>query len=146
MGTVVMMGTPNFGSYAPVHAFRGVHGLASNRQIDLTQSGRELTEVVFSTFTGLAQMLPRGPIAHGRDWHDAALWPAIPAVRRPVLEEAAKVGSLLAPAPASWRLIAGIDQETIVRAEADPDGSGLRYARSFLGDGTVRSTRRGGRS
>ena len=138
MGTVVMMGTPNFGSYAPVHAFRGVHGLASKfANIDLTQSGRELTEGVFSTFTGLAQMLPRGPIAHGRDWHDATLWPAIPAVRRAVLEAAAKVGSLLAPAPASWRLIAGIDQETIVRAEADPDGSGLRYARSFLGDGTV---------
>lgn len=138
IGTVVMMGTPNFGSYSPVLAFRGVHDLASKiAGIDLSKTSLELTEEVFSTFTGLAQMLPRGPIGHSRDWYDAALWPASPRVRRAILAEAASVGSLLAPVPKSWRLIAGIDQETIVRAEADPAGSGLRYQRDFLGDGTV---------
>jgi CHAT domain-containing protein/pimeloyl-ACP methyl ester carboxylesterase len=138
IGTVVMMGTPNFGSYSPVLAFRGVHDLASKiAGLDLTRTSVELSEEVFSTFTGLAQMLPREPIAHGRDWFDAALWPARPSVRPPVLTEAAGIAPLLAPAPADWHLIAGVGQETIVRAEADPAGGGLRYARDFLGDGTV---------
>ena len=138
IGTVAMMGTPNFGSYSPVLAFRGVHDLASKiAGIDLTQTGLELTEEVFSTFDGLAQMLPLGPIAHARNWHDATQWPASPRVRRDVLDRAASVTSLLAAAPSNWHLIAGIDQETIVRAESDPNGSGLRYQRDFLGDGTV---------
>jgi CHAT domain-containing protein/pimeloyl-ACP methyl ester carboxylesterase len=138
IGTVVMMGTPNHGSYSPVLAFRGVHDLASKiAGLDLASTSVELTEKVFSTFTGLAQMLPFGPIAYGRNWHDATLWPVSPQVRPAVLEEAANVTSLLAPAPANWHLIAGVDQETIVRAEADPNGSGLRYQRDFRGDGTV---------
>lgn len=138
IGTVAMIGTPNYGSYSPVLAFRGVHDLASQiAGLDLTKTSAELTEAVFSTFPGLAQMLPIGPISHARDWHDPAAWPDSPRVRRAVLAEAASVASLLASAPASWHLIAGVDQETIVRAERDPAGSGLRYQRNFLGDGTV---------
>ena len=138
IGNVVMMGTPNFGSYSPVLAFRGVHDLASKiAGIDLRATSLQLTEEIFATFPGLAQMLPLGPIAHARDWYDPALWPASPRVSRPVLAAAAGVSSLLAAAPPNWALIAGVDQETIVRAEADPNGSGLRYQRTFLGDGTV---------
>lgn len=137
IGTVVMMGTPNFGSYSPVLALRGVHDLASKISgLDLADSNVELTEKVFATFPGLAQMLPLGPIANGLNWHDPSLWPASPRVVADVLAEAASVGSLLAPAPADWRLIAGIDQETIVRGERIP-GGGMRYQRSFVGDGTV---------
>jgi pimeloyl-ACP methyl ester carboxylesterase len=62
VGSVVMLGTPNFGSYSPVLALRGVHDLASKLSgLDLTQSNVELTEHVFATFPGLAQMLPLGP-------------------------------------------------------------------------------------
>jgi CHAT domain-containing protein/pimeloyl-ACP methyl ester carboxylesterase len=137
IGTVVMMGTPNFGSYSPVLALRGVHDLASKISgLDLTKSNVELTEEVFATFPGLAQMLPLGPIANGLNWHDSSLWPPSPKVNAGVLAEASSVGSLLAPAPADWRLIAGIDQETIVRGERIP-GGGMRYQRSFVGDGTV---------
>jgi|GEM_PF-370370 len=138
IGTVVMMGTPNFGSYSPVLAFRGVHDLASKISgLDFTQSNVELTEKVFSTFPGLAQMLPAGPIANGLDWSQPTLWPASPRVNAGVLASNATVSSLLAPAPADWRLIAGIDQETIIRGERNPNGNGLRYQRSYLGDGTV---------
>lgn len=137
IGTVVMMGTPNFGSYSPVLALRGVHDLASKISgLDLTKSNVELTEKVFATFPGLAQMLPFGPIDNGLNWHDPSIWPASPKVNAGVLAEAASVASLLAPAPANWRLIAGVDQETIVRGERMP-GGGLRYQRSFVGDGTV---------
>jgi CHAT domain-containing protein/pimeloyl-ACP methyl ester carboxylesterase len=138
IGTVVMMGTPNHGSYSPVLAFRGVHELASLiSSLDLTQDGVKLTEEVFSTFEGLAQMLPLAPIANGRDWHDPGQWPDSPKLRKEVLKEAAKVSSLLANPRKDWHLIAGINQETIVRAERDPSGTGLRYQCNFLGDGTV---------
>jgi CHAT domain-containing protein/pimeloyl-ACP methyl ester carboxylesterase len=138
IGSVVMMGTPNFGSYSPVLALRGVHDLASKISgLDFTQSNVELTEHVFATFPGLTQMLPLGPIANGIDWHDSAFWPASPRVIDAVLDEGATVTSLLAPAPADWTLIAGVDQETIVRAEKDSNGGGFRYQRSFVGDGTV---------
>ena len=137
IGSVVMMGTPNFGSYSPVLALRGVHDLASKISgLDLTQSNVELTERVFATFPGLAQMLPLGPITNGINWHDSASWPASPRVVDSVLDEAATVASLLAPAADNWSLIAGVDQETIVRGERNPSG-GFRYQRSFVGDGTV---------
>lgn len=137
IGTVVMLGTPNFGSYSPVLALRGVHDLASKISgLDLTDSNVELTEKVFATFPGLAQMLPIGPIANGLNWHDPSLWPPSPRVIASVLAEAASISSLLAPASADWRLIAGVDQETIVRGERIP-GGGMRYQRSFVGDGTV---------
>ena len=138
IGTVAMMGTPNFGSYSPVLAFRGVHDLATKISgIDLTKDNTELTEKVFATFPGLAQMLPLGPIANGINWHDPARWPASPQVNSGALAEGATVASLLAPARADWHLIAGIDQETIVLGERNPGGGGLRYQRSFAGDGTV---------
>lgn len=137
IGTVAMLGTPNFGSYSPVLALRGVHDLASKISgLDFTSSNTELTEKVFSTFPGLAQMLPLGPIANGLNWHDPAFWPASPRANAGVLAQAAPIASLLAPAPANWHLIAGIDQETIVRGERVP-GRGMRYQRSFVGDGTV---------
>jgi CHAT domain-containing protein/pimeloyl-ACP methyl ester carboxylesterase len=138
IGSVVMLGTPNFGSYSPVLALRGVHDLASKISgLDFTQSNVELTERVFATFPGLVQMLPLGPIANGINWHNSAIWPASPRVIDAVLNEGATVTSLLAPAPANWTLIAGVDQETIVRAEKDSNGGGFRYQRSFVGDGTV---------
>lgn len=138
IGTVAMMGTPNFGSYSPVLAFRGVHDLATKISgLDFTKSNVELTEKVFSTFPGLAQMLPLGPIANGLNWHDPSFWPASPRVYSGALAEGTAVASLLAPARADWHLIAGIDQETIVLGERDPGGGGLRYQRSFAGDGTV---------
>lgn len=137
IGTVVMMGTPNRGSYSPVQAFRGVHDLASKiAGIDLTHTSLELTEKVFSTFPGLAQMLPLEPIANGLDWHAAGIWPASPRIRPDVLKEADNVEALLAPPGPDWHLIAGIHQRTIIRAERNPDG-GLRYRESYAGDGTV---------
>jgi CHAT domain-containing protein/pimeloyl-ACP methyl ester carboxylesterase len=138
IGTVVMMGTPNRGSYSPVLALRGVHDLASMiGKIDLAHSGVALTEKVFSTFPGLTQMLPLDPIASGIDWHKPDIWPASPMPRPDVLLAGDNVDALLASPAKDWHLIAGMDQETIVSAERNPSGTGLRYRRSYAGDGTV---------
>ncbi|MBX7206922.1 MAG: CHAT domain-containing protein [Verrucomicrobiaceae bacterium] len=138
IGTVVMMGTPNGGSYSPVLALRGVHELASIvAGIDQMHSGRELTEKIFSTFPGLAQMLPMDAISNGVAWSDAGIWPTSPRARKDVLAQAADMDSLLAAPRDDWHLIAGIDQETIERGEPDPAGGGFRYKRAFEGDGTV---------
>lgn len=136
LGTVVMMGTPNHGSYSPVLALRGVHGLANVlAKLDLTASGLELTEEVFSTFPGLAQMLPMAPIHGGIDWYDPAKWPASPRPRPDVLALGRKASSLLAPPGEHWHLIAGVNQKTVVVAERT--STGFRYRSSFEGDGTV---------
>lgn len=138
IGTVVMMGTPNGGSYSPVLALRGVHELAAVvAGMDFAHSGRDLTEKIFSTFPGLAQMLPMDAISNGVAWSDSDNWPSSPRTRKDVLAQAADMDSVLAPPRDDWHLIAGIDQETIVRGEPDPTGGGFRYQRAFEGDGTV---------
>ena len=57
-GRLVMLGTPNFGSYAPVQVFTQQHRLMSNVALaDLRSSLKELTAVV-RAYPGLVEMLP----------------------------------------------------------------------------------------
>jgi hypothetical protein len=58
-GRLVMLGTPNFGSYVPATVFTYQHELLQAvERIDLTTNLRDLTEVV-KGFPGLVEMLPR---------------------------------------------------------------------------------------
>ena len=56
---LVMLGTPNFGSFAPAMVFRGVYPFLNKvAALDLRHSAAELAGTVFNTHPGLTQMLP----------------------------------------------------------------------------------------
>ena len=52
----VMLGTPNYGSFAPVEALRGTYSVVKKvAALDVRHSAEELARDVFSTFPGLTQ-------------------------------------------------------------------------------------------
>lgn len=133
---LIMLGTPNEGSFAPVQALRGTYPFVRRlARLDHRHSAEYLAAKVFSTFPGLYHMLPSRRIA-GMDLFDPREWPAGgPEPDRRLLEEAAAARAGLAPADSRMVQIVGVDQETIVgmrRAAA-----GFEYTLSANGDGTV---------
>ncbi len=58
---LIMLGTPNNGSFSPVQALSGTHSMVRKvAAVDLCNSHEDLVNQVFNTFTGLYQMLPAG--------------------------------------------------------------------------------------
>jgi pimeloyl-ACP methyl ester carboxylesterase len=56
---LIMLGTPNYGSFVPTQALRGVYPILRKiALVDLRHTPEELTTQVFSTFPGLYQLLP----------------------------------------------------------------------------------------
>lgn len=133
---LVMLGTPNLGSFSPVEVFRGVHGLANWIALaDFTNDKTELAQRVYTSFAGLTEMLPR--FQAKTDYFDLAAWPAKGIKPRPaVLKEAKKLAAALAPRDERFTLVAGVEQETIVSAQIDAAGE-FRFTQTMLGDGTV---------
>jgi len=139
IASVVMLGTPNHGSFAPVQAFRGSYSLVRKvAALDLEHSPEDLARRLFATFPGLHEMLPRPERWSGVDLYDAASWPSdAPAPRQPMLD-AARAAQRALPEPAEderLTLIAGVDQETTVGVSWS-DGE-VRYELGREGDGTV---------
>ena len=137
---IVMLGTPNAGSFAPVQAFRGVGGTVPLLdRIDLHHSAAELARI-FGTFPGLMEMMP-APRTSATDLFDLANWPMLG--ERPsaaLLAGAKRVQDTLphGRSGVDMVLIAGIGQETVVDARlADGAGSEFAYTLSGEGDGTV---------
>jgi hypothetical protein len=134
---LVMLGTPNYGSYAAVQALRGTYSVVRKiGMMDLKHSAEELAESVFATFDGLHEMLPARQDADEPQVFDVNAWPA--AGLRPDagrLERAAAIHKNLAPADARFTIIAGCGRLT-------PTGVALRndefeYEYSPRGDGIV---------
>ncbi len=134
---LIMLGTPNFGSFAPVQALRGIYpAVRKIAALDLRHSAEDLARKVFTTFPGLHQMLPAPERFDGVDLYDAAMWPADGAVpQRTLLKDVARVRKTLAPTDERFTLIAGVDQETIMDLTR-VDGS-FEYRAGNQGDGTV---------
>jgi CHAT domain-containing protein len=138
---LVMLGTPNFGSYAPVQALRGVYPVVRKvAALDRSNDARGLASQVFSTFPGLTQMLPAPDRFDLFDLYDRNSWPE-PASglcpRQHILDGVAAMRSGLAAADrADMVLIAGVDRETVVGVKLDP-ARGFSYEYSKEGDGTV---------
>jgi CHAT domain-containing protein/pimeloyl-ACP methyl ester carboxylesterase len=132
---IVMLGTPNFGSFSPIQAFRGNHSLANKVAfIDLSHSKEELAGI-FSSFPGLCEMIP-SPEKYPVDFFDLKSWPKagmLPAAK--MLAEALKVQRRLPADYDKLYIIAGVDQETVVDASIN-DGEFV-YTTSLAGDGTV---------
>ena len=134
---LIMLGTPNFGSFAPVQALRGSYpAVRKIAALDLRNSPEALARRVFTTFPGLHQMLPAPERFDAVDLYDAAMWPADgPVPARALLKDVARVRKALAPADERFVLIAGVNQETIT-SMSRVDGKFV-YRATAQGDGTV---------
>ena len=134
---VVMLGTPNHGSFVPVQAFRGVYSIIRKVAfLDVRHSVEELCERVFSSLPGLYEMLPWREKYDRLDLYDMATWPTLgPGPRPERLKAAPAVQQLLAAADDRFFLIAGVNQETVVGLSKE--GDEFSYEMSVEGDGTV---------
>ena len=136
---VLLLGTPNFGSYAAVQALRGSYAVVRKLALlDLRHDAEELASGVFSTFPSLYHLLPFGRAAEGVDFHQQASWPAAGPRPEPArLRAAQHLEQALAPADSRFIVIAGIGERTVHGAQLDASRDQFSYAISRLGDGTV---------
>jgi len=134
---LIMLGTPNYGSFAPVQVLRAVYDVVLKvAALDLRHTAEELASTVFNSFPGLYQMLPAPEKLGAIDLYDPAAWPAhgprpVPALLagvKPVLKR-------LAPADSRFFLIAGVNQDTVTGLQRS--GDEFTYEVSGSGDGTV---------
>ena len=134
---LIMLGTPNYGSFVPMQAFRGIYPIIRKiALVDVTHSPEELTQLVFNTFTGLYQMLPAAEKFSAFDIFDLESWPKTgPLPRKQLLDGARKTQSFFAAPDGRFILIAGINQDTATDVQLD--GNDFKFSITKDGDGTV---------
>jgi pimeloyl-ACP methyl ester carboxylesterase len=137
MRRLIMLGTPNQGSFAPVQALRGTYPFVRRiSALDRKHSAEYLSEKVFHTFPGLYHMLPLAKRAKGIDLFDPADWPADgPAPNPQLLRQVAGVRAGLAGVDSRMVHIVGVNQETVIGLRRT--AAGFEYAMDRNGDGTV---------
>ena len=133
---IILLGTPNCGSFAAVQALRGTYAVVRKvARLDSRSSAEELAEATFSTLPSLYDLLPHGACA-GPDLFAAAAWPSSgPQPRAPLLERARAARVELAPPDARFAVIAGVGQETVTAVVRR--GDDFVYTLTRAGDGTV---------
>jgi len=134
---LIMLGTPNEGSFASVQALRGTYPFVRKMStLDRKHSAEYLAQNVFCTFPGLYHMLPPPRRIKGMDLFDARRWPADgPTPSAALLRQAAIVGAGLAPVDSRMVHIIGVNQETVVGLRRT--AAGFEYSMDRNGDGTV---------
>jgi len=134
---VVLLGSPNCGSFAAVQALRGTYAVVRKvARLALRASAEELAADVFNTFPSLYDMLPSGTCAAGEDLCDARLWPSTgPVPRAELMASARAARGQLAPADARFAQVIGVGQETVTRVRRRRDD--FVYTLTRAGDGTV---------
>lgn len=137
MRRLIMLGTPNQGSFAPVQALRGTYPFVRRiSTLDRRHSAEYLSEKVFHTFPGLYHMLPLTKRGKGLDLFDPANWPADgPAPNPQMLRQVAGVRAGLAAVDSRMVHIVGVNQETVIGLRRT--AAGFEYAMDRNGDGTV---------
>ena len=137
VGKVIMLGTPNFGSFVPVQALTGTHSLV--RKLDFVDPFHDLDQLcgeVFNTFPGLYSCMVAPEKFQAFDLYDLASWPRPgPLPRAELLLAARDTQRLLAPAREGFFLIAGVNQDTVTDL-SNPAGQFV-YTVTPDGDGTV---------
>ncbi len=127
---VLLLGSPNFGSFATIQALRGTYAVVRKiARLATDASAEHLAGEIFNTFPSLYHMLPA-------DLLDAGVWPSAgPQPKAELLEHARSVQSTLAPPDSRFTCIVGIGEETVtsVRRRADD----FEYTITRHGDGTV---------
>ena len=134
---VVMLGTPNYGSFVPIEAVRGMYPLLQRvAGFDRKNTPEQLAQKVFRTLPGLCQMLPWPEKFSGVDLFDPNQWPSSkPRPEKILLDEARRVQKDLPLGDERFTLIAGINQFTIVGVKVE-QGDFVEQL-SLAGDGTV---------
>jgi pimeloyl-ACP methyl ester carboxylesterase len=134
---VIQLGAPNFGSFAPVLALRGVYPTVRKlAALDLRHDAEDIARLVFRTLPSLHELLPDASRSGGSDLFDTASWPDDSL--RPDLD-------LLAAAAAARRRwpvgdprclhIVGVRQETVTQVALK--GREFHFHVTADGDGTV---------
>ena len=134
---VVLLGTPNLGSFAPVQALRGTYAVVRKiARLDGAATAESLTEEVFNSFPSLYQMVPIAGGQNAPDLMDPRAWPdGGPALRSALFERARRFRDGLAPPDGRFVAVAGVGQETVTAASKGRDG--FLYTVTRHGDGTV---------
>src|SRR5262249_7852643 len=71
---IIMLGTPNFGSFAPIQALRGQYSIVNKIAfIDIAHSKEDLANI-FRTFPGLCEMIP-SPEKYPQNLFEPSSWP-----------------------------------------------------------------------
>ena len=134
---LIMLGTPNQGSFAPVQALRGTYRFVRKMSsLDRKHSPEYLAQNVFSTFPGLYHMLPAPQRVKGVDLFDARRWPNDgPTPSAVLLRHGARARAGCAPVDSRMVHIVGVNQETVTGLRRR--GRGFEYTMDRNGDGTV---------
>ncbi|MGA9369032.1 MAG: alpha/beta fold hydrolase [Steroidobacteraceae bacterium] len=134
---VVLLGTPNQGSFAPVQVLRGTYAVVRKiARLDGATTAERLTGEVFNSFPSLYQMIPATRRKGAADLLDPRAWPdSGPALRLPLLERARRFREALRPADERFVAVAGVAQETVTAVSKGRDG--FVYTVTRHGDGTV---------
>jgi hypothetical protein len=135
---LVLLGTPNCGSFAAVQALRGTYAVVRKVACLAPQTSAEsLAAGVFNTFPSLYELLPSGSCrVAGVDLFDARAWPAAgPRPHAELLEAARATHGQLAPPDERFAVIAGVGAETVTAVRRQ--GKEFLYTLTRGGDGTV---------
>ncbi|HEY6457203.1 MAG TPA: alpha/beta fold hydrolase [Steroidobacteraceae bacterium] len=134
---VVLLGSPNEGSYAAVQAVRGTYPVVRKlAQLDARTSAEELTEEVFNSFPSLYHLLPTPSHTQPIDLFDARQWPPHGPRPRPELLRAAWASRAgLAQATKQYSVVVGTGQPTVTGIERVADD--FVYTITRHGDGTI---------
>jgi pimeloyl-ACP methyl ester carboxylesterase len=134
---VVLLGTPNFGSFAAVQALRGTYAVVRKlARLHQRRSAEWLAANIFNAFPSLYHLLPApGHSAH-LDLFDSAAWPQSgPRPRSALLAAARTFTAALPAADERFMVIAGTNQETVTAVARH--GNEFVYTITRNGDGTV---------
>jgi pimeloyl-ACP methyl ester carboxylesterase len=134
---LIMLGTPNRGSLAPVLALRGTYPFVRKlARLDHRHSAEYLAQEVFCTFPGIYHMLPSSRRRGALDLLDPRSWPPTgPVPDSALLRRVAAVRRRLAAPDSRMCHIVGVNWKTVVAVRRT--AAGFEYGSSLNGDGTV---------
>ena len=134
---VILLGTPNYGSFAAIQALRGTYAVVRKlARLAGDATAESLSGEVFNTFPSLYHMLPASCASDGTDLFDAKAWPTSgPRPDPALLEHARTVQGRLAQPDSRFTCIVGIGQETVTSVRRRNDD--FVYTITRHGDGTV---------
>ena len=134
---LVLLGTPNFGSFAPLQALRGTYAVVRKiSSLVSTGSPEALAGKIFNTFPSLYHMLPSADCNGCADLFDPAEWPRTgPRPNRALLRNARDIQSKLIQADERICIVVGVGQETVTAVVKRNDD--FVYTITRHGDGTV---------
>ena len=134
---LVLLGTPNFGSFAPLQALRGTYPVVRKiSSLAGTGTPEDLAGEIFNSFPSLYQMLPSAECNGCADLFDPVEWPRTgPRPDKTLLQDARSIQSKLVQADERICVVIGVGQETVTAVEKRKDD--FVYTITRHGDGTV---------